>query len=85
MNNDVITYYTLEDAREILREEARQKRLARQKRETKRKAKIMYYLKQKLIGIALIILSILIPIINDGDVTVSLITLPLGLLLLFTK
>ena len=62
MNNDVITYYTLEDAREILREEARQKRLARQKRETKRKAKIMYYLKQKLIGIALIILSILIPL-----------------------
>ena len=31
MDNDVITYYTLDQAREILREESRQKRLARQK------------------------------------------------------
>ena len=37
MDNNTITYYTLDQAREILREEARQKRIARQKREAKRK------------------------------------------------
>ena len=85
MDNNTITYYTLDQAREILREEARQKRLARQKREAKRKAKIIYFLKQKMMGIALIIISILIPIINNGDVTASLLFLPLGIYILFTK
>ena len=85
MDNNAITYYTLDQAREILREEARQKRLDRQKRETKRKAKIIYFLKQKMMGIALIIISILIPIINNGDATASLLFLPLGIYVLFTK
>ena len=85
MDNNTITYYTLDQAREILREEARQKRLARQKREAKRKAKTIYFLKQKMVGITLIIISILIPIINDGDATASLLFLPLGIYVLFTK
>lgn len=85
MDNDVITYYTLDEAREILREEARQKRLARQKREEEKKERFLYFLKQKMMGIAMIILSILIPIVCDGDATASLITLPLGLFILFTK
>ena len=85
MDNNAITYYTLDQAREILREEARQKRIARQKREAKRKAKTIYFLKQKMIGIALIIISILIPIINNGDATTSLLFLPLGIYMLFTK
>ena len=85
MDNNTITYYTLDQAREILREEARQKRLARQKREAKRKAKTIYFLKQKMIGIALIIISILIPILLDGDATASLLFLPLGIYILFTK
>ena len=85
MDTNTITYYTLDQAREILREEARQKRLARQKREAKRKAKTIYFLKQKMMGIALIIISILIPILLDGDATASLLFLPLGLFLLFTK
>ena len=85
MDNNTITYYTLDQAREILREEARQKRLARQKREAKRKAKTIYFLKQKMMGITLIIISILIPIINNGDATASLLFLPLGIYVLFTK
>ena len=85
MDNNTITYYTLDQAREILREESRQKRLARQKREAKRKAKTIYFLKQKMMGIALIIISILIPIINNGDATASLLFLPLGIYMLFTK
>ena len=85
MNNNIITVYTLDQAREILREESRQKRIHKQKIEAKRKAKIMYFLRQKMIGIALIIISILIPIINDGDATASLLFLPLGIYMLFTK
>ena len=85
MDNNVIKYYTLEDAREILREETRQKRLAKQKREEEKREIFIYFLKQKLMGVTLIIISILIPIVNDGDATASLITLPLGLYLLFTK
>ena len=79
------TYYTLDEAREILREEARQKRLARQKKEEEKRERFFYFLKQKMMGVALIIISILIPIISDGDATAILITLPLGLFLLFTK
>ena len=85
MDNNAITYYTLDQAKEILREEARQKRLARQKREAKRKAKTIYFLKQKMMGIALIIISVLIPILLDGDATASLLFLPLGIYVLFTK
>ena len=85
MDNNTITYYTLDQAREILREEARQKRLARQKREAKRKAKTIYFLKQKMMGIALIIISILIPVLLDGDATTSRVLLPLGIYMLFTK
>ena len=85
MDNNIITYYTLEEAREILREEARQKRLARQKREEEKRKRFFYFLKQKMMGIALIIISILIPILLDGDATASLLFLPLGIYVLFTK
>ena len=58
---------------------------AKQKIEAKRKAKTIYFLKQKMMGIALIIISILIPILLDGDATASLLFLPLGIYVLFTK
>ena len=84
-SNAIIEHHTLDQAREILREEARQKRLARQKREEEKKERFFYFLKQKMMGIAMIFISILIPILLDGDATASLITLPLGLFILFTK
>ena len=84
-SNTIIEYYTLDQAREILREEARQTILDRRKKEEEKKERFFYFLKQKMMGIALIIISILIPIVNNGDATASLITLPLGLFLLFTK
>ena len=88
-SNATIELYTLEDAREILREEARQKRLAKQRREAKikakRKAKFLYYLKQKALGAGLIGLSILTPIILEGDATASLFLFPLGVYTLFTR
>ena len=41
--------------------------------------------KQKLLGIIVIGISIIIPFIMDGDATVSLFMLPMGLYALFTK
>ena len=45
---------------------------------------ILYYLKQKLCGFLFVVISILLPLM-DGDATVSVLILPLGVYLLFTK
>lgn len=47
--------------------------------------KLKQKLKQKLMGLALIIISILAPIILDGDATISVLLFPLGLYMLITK
>ena len=65
--------YTLEDAKRII--------------ETERQAKrelLLYKAKQKLLGLLAITASIASPLLLE-DVTVSIIMLPLGLYLLFTK
>ena len=51
----------------------------------KRKAETIYYIKQKLSGLTLAVVGIITPFICDGDATFSLIALPLGIWLLFTK
>lgn len=78
-------YYTLEQAREIIREENRQKAIRRAERKAKRKLERIYYIKQKLSGLTLATIGILIPFVADGDATASILILPLGLYLLFTK
>lgn len=45
----------------------------------------LYYFKQRLSGFTMAIIGIIVPLILDGDATISLITLPLGLYLIFTK
>ena len=66
--------YTLQEARRIINAE----------RQAKRKS-LLYYAKQKFIGLLAIGISIASPILLDGDATISIIMLPLGLYLLFTK
>lgn len=82
-------YYTLEQAREILKQEALEKQMAKEKRDKERKAKrkekFLYFLKQKLIGVVLVIIAIASPIMLDGDATASLFILPMGLYTIFTK
>lgn len=73
MNNETITMYTLDEAREIIHKE-----------KAEQKAKRLSVFKQKILGIAMIGISILIPILLK-DITVSVFTLPLGVYLLFTK
>ena len=66
--------YTLQEARRIINAERQAKR-----------ENILYYAKQKFIGLLAIGISIASPILLDGDAAISIIMLPLGLYLLFTK
>ena len=54
-------------------------------KQRKRKAERTYYIKQKMSGLAMVAVGIITPILLDGDATFSLIALPLGIWLLFTK
>ena len=77
MNNETIIMYTLDEAREIIhKEQAKQK--------AKRLSIFKQKIKQKMLGIAMIGISILIPILLK-DITVSVFTLALGAYLLLTK
>lgn len=51
----------------------------------KRKAERIYYIKQKLSGLTMAAIGIITPILLDGDGTFSIIALPLGIYLIFTK
>ena len=66
--------YTLAEAKRIINAERKEKR-----------GKILYKAKQKLIGLLMISLSIASPILLDRDVTISVVMLPLGVYILFTK
>lgn len=73
-NNNIERYYTLEQAKEILRNE----RINRMKI-LKEKAK------QKAFGLFLIALGIVIPFILEGDATASVIAISLGVVAIATK
>lgn len=45
----------------------------------------IYYLKQKLCGLALVCIGVITPLALDGDATASVLVIPLGLYLIFTK
>jgi hypothetical protein len=57
----------------------------KEKIRAKKRESALYYLKQKVSGLVLVIISVLIPIVMDGDATASILTMPLGLFLLFAK
>lgn len=59
--------------------------LYRRKPTRRQKAERIYYIKQKLSGLTMAAIGIFIPFLCDGDATFSLIALPLGLFLMFTK
>ena len=66
--------YTLQEAKRIINAEKKKKRES-----------LLYKAKQKLIGLLAIGISIASPILLDGDATISVIMLPLGIYMLFTK
>lgn len=44
-----------------------------------------YYIKQKLTGLLLLTIGIIMPIIDNGDATITLLLAPLGIYLIVTK
>ena len=87
-NTNIIATYdycTLDQARQIIAEENKQKAIRKAEQKDRKKAETIYYIKQKLSGLTLAAVGIITPILLDGDVTFSLIALPLGIWLLFTK
>lgn len=55
------------------------------KRKVRQKTECLYYMKQRLSGAIMAAIGITTPLLLDGDVTVSLIALPLGMFLLLTR
>ena len=53
-------------------------------RRRKQRAERLYYIKQRLSGLAMVIIGLIVPLL-DGDTTVSLFALPLGIFLMMTK
>ena len=78
-------YYTLDQARQIIAEENKQKAIRKAERKARKRAEAIYYIKQKLSGLIMAAIGIITPILFGGDATFSLIALPLGIWLLFTK
>ena len=54
-------------------------------RERRRQQHRWYFIKQRLNGIFLIVLTMILIKLLDGDATIALITVPMGLYLAFTK
>jgi hypothetical protein len=55
------------------------------RRRGQKKANRKYFIKQKLFGLLMVLFGILIPFVADGDATMSLLIVPMGLYTMFTK
>ena len=78
-------YYTLDQAKQIIAEENKQKAIRMAERKARKKAERKYYIKQKLSGLTMAAIGIFTPILLDGDCTFSLFALPVGIWLLSTR
>ena len=76
--NETYTHYTTRSGNTQLL-------LYRRKPTRRQKVERVYYIKQKLSGLTMAAIGIFTPFLLDGDATFSLIALPLGLFLMFTK
>lgn len=54
-------------------------------RRNKQRTEQLYYIKQRLAGLTMVVSGIVIPFIFEGDITFSLFTLPLGIFLVLTR
>ena len=54
-------------------------------REHRRQQRRQYFLKQRLTGVFLLVFTALAVMVTGGDATIAVITVPLGLYLVFTK
>lgn len=75
------TVYTYE---EWLKEYNQRNRRQTEQRKTQR-TELLYYIKQRLAGLVMVVSGIVIPFLFEGDITFSLFALPLGLFLVLSK
>ena len=68
----------------IIADYMQQRRWDRQ-RERRRRQRRQYFLKQRLTGVFLLVFTALAVMATGGDATIAIITVPLGLYLVFTK
>lgn len=66
-------------------EDMRRWQQARQQQEWERQARRWYFLKQRALGAAVLVFTVLAVWILEGDATIALVTVPLGLALVFSK
>ena len=63
----------------------RKKKEQRRQREQAKKARRWYFIKQKAYGLAMLAVTVLAAWATEGDITIAVITVPLGLMCLFSK
>lgn len=63
----------------------RKKKEQRRQREQEKKARRWYFIKQKAYGLATLVVTVLAVWATEGDITIAVITVPLGLMCLFSK
>ena len=78
-------FSNLEDAYEARYADGMAEIRKRYRRRQERKARRWYFIKQKLYGVALLIATVFAVWVLDGDATIAIITVPMGLLCLFGK
>ena len=55
------------------------------KKKEQRRARRWYFIKQKAYGLAMLVVTVLAVWATEGDITIAVITVPLGLMCLFSK
>ena len=63
----------------------RKKKKQRQQREQEKKACRWYFIKQKAYGLAMLAITVLAVWATEGDITIAVITVPLGLYMIFSN
>lgn len=58
---------------------------ARRQKKRLRNKRFLYFTRQKIVGILMLLFTILSVKILDGDISIGLITIPVGLMLIFSK
>lgn len=61
------------------------KKEQRRQREQEKKARRWYFIKQKAYGLAMLVVTVLAVWATEGDITIAVITVPLGPMCLFSK
>lgn len=54
-------------------------------RRIRQRTEHLYYMKQRISGVIMAAIGIIMPFVLDGDATVSIVVLPLGIFLVMTK